>query len=72
MDRLSLVVNQVDQDCQVVPLGAYKMIPTHELISSPSFSGLKMSNITSLQNYAHLREPVHPEKKILIGRLNII
>lgn len=44
------------------------MIPTHELISNPSFTGLKMSNLTSLQHYAHLRDPVHPEKKILIGR----
>ena len=29
LDRLSIVVHQIDHDCQVVPLGAYKMIPTH-------------------------------------------
>jgi radial spoke head protein 9 len=29
LDRLSLVVHQIDHDCNVVPVGAYKMIPTH-------------------------------------------
>jgi len=29
LDRLSIVVHLIDDDCQVVPLGAYKMIPTH-------------------------------------------
>jgi radial spoke head protein 9 len=29
LDRLSLVVHQVDHDCLVVPVGAFKMIPTH-------------------------------------------
>jgi len=29
LDRLSIVVHQIDHDCQVVPLGAYKLIPTH-------------------------------------------
>ena len=43
LDRLSIVVHQIDHDCQVVPLGAFKMIPTHELISNPNFFGLKIS-----------------------------
>ena len=29
LDRLSCVVYQIDMECQIVPLGAYKMIPTH-------------------------------------------
>ena len=29
LDRLSAVVHQIDHDCNVVPVGAYKMIPTH-------------------------------------------
>lgn len=29
LDRLSIVVHLIDHDCQVVPLGAFKMLPTH-------------------------------------------
>lgn len=29
LDRLSLFVHLVSHDCSVVPLGAYRMIPTH-------------------------------------------
>jgi hypothetical protein len=43
LDRLAITVHLVDHDCQVVPLGAYKMLPTHELIKNPAFRGLKMS-----------------------------
>ena len=57
----------MDQDCQVVPLGAYKMLPTHELICDPTFRGLKMSHSTCLSNYVHLRAPIHQEKQTLIG-----
>ena len=60
LDRLSIVVHQIDRDCQVVPLGAFKMIPTHELILNPNFFGLKISEATSLKNYVHLRAPTHP------------
>lgn len=28
LDRLSILVHLVEQDCRVVPIGAYKMIPT--------------------------------------------
>jgi radial spoke head protein 9 len=67
LDRLSLVVHQIDQDCHVVPVGAYKMIPTHELIDNPAFLGLRVAQATALDHYAHLRAPTHPDKKILIG-----
>lgn len=29
LDRLSIVVSLIDDECQIVPIGAYKMIPTH-------------------------------------------
>jgi radial spoke head protein 9 len=67
LDRLSTVVHQIDFECQVVPLGSFKMIPTHELILNPSFQGLKIGEANKLENYVHLRGPEHPEKKILIG-----
>lgn len=29
LDRLSLLVSLISHDCSIVPLGAYRMIPTH-------------------------------------------
>ena len=68
LDRLSIVVHMIDHTCQVVPLGAYKMLPTHELIRDPCFKGLKMRSLTQPENYVHLRAPQHKEKQTLIGR----
>lgn len=42
LDRLSIVVYTIEDECQVVPLGAYKLAPTHELIRNPIFRGLKI------------------------------
>lgn len=67
LDRLSLLVHQVEHDCQIVPLGAYKMIPTHELVPNPNFRGLKIEQSKSLDSFVHLRAPELPEKKLLVG-----
>ena len=48
LDRLSLLITMISYDCGVVPLGAYRMIPTHEIISNPDFRGLKMSEAKNL------------------------
>lgn len=61
------MVNVIDDECQVVPIGAYKMIPTHELVVNPDFRGLKIQNSKSLDNYLHLRAPRLEEQKTLIG-----
>ena len=42
LDRLSLVVHQIDFDTAVVPIGAYKILPTLELVRNPNFRGLKI------------------------------
>ena len=66
LDRLSLVVNLIAQDTNIVPLGAYRMIPTHELVPNPDFRGLKVNESKKPENFVHLRAPCLPEKKILI------
>ena len=67
LDRLSLLVHQVDHDCQVVPLGAYKLLPTHQLAPNPNFRGLKIEQSKSLESFVHLRAPELPEMKLLVG-----
>lgn len=67
LDRLSIVVHGIDFECQVVPLGAYKLIPTNELVRNPNFKGLKIDQSKCLDNYLHLRQPQHYEKKLTLG-----
>lgn len=67
LDRLSVVVHIIDQECQVVPLAAYRMIPTHELVLNPNFKGLKIDQSKNLDNYVHLRQPRLPDQQLLIG-----
>ena len=67
LDRLSCVIHTISQDCCVVPLGAYRMIPTHELVANPDFRGLKINDSKNPENYVHLRCPKNQDKKILIG-----
>lgn len=66
---MSIVVSIIDNECQVVPIGAYKMIPTHELVANPDFRGLKIQNSKTLDNYLHLRPPQLEEQRTLIGML---
>ncbi len=66
LDRLSIVVHEIDESCQVVPLGAFKILPTHELVRNPNFKGLKIDQSKSLDNYVHLRHPNNYDKKLLI------
>lgn len=47
----------ISYDCSIVPLGAYKMIPTHELVENSEFMGLKVAEAKKAENYVHLRYP---------------
>ena len=72
LDRLSIVVHAIEDECQIVPFGAYKFAPTRELIRNPIFRGLKIEESKKLQNYLHFRKPNIKEKKLLIGTYQFI
>jgi len=65
-DRLATVVPHIEEDCQVVPFGALKLLPTHELIKNPAFRGLKIDEGGNLEHYLHFRKPHSKEKKPII------
>lgn len=46
LDRLSILIHSIAKDCNIVPLGAYR-IPTHELVLNPEFRGLKVNQSKS-------------------------
>lgn len=60
-------MSEIEHDCQVVPVGAFKMIPTHEIVKNPNFRGLKIEQSKSLDNYVHFRFPEDPDKALIVG-----
>lgn len=67
-DRLSYVVRNIEFDCSIVPVGAYKMIPIGEIRPNDNFSGLKEEELESLRSYMHFRPALTEDKKELIKR----
>jgi hypothetical protein len=68
LDRLSCVVHLIEEECQIVPVGAIKILPTHELIHNTAFRGLKIEEGAKLSSYLHYRKPKSEEKKLIIGK----
>jgi radial spoke head protein 9 len=62
LDRLAIVVHSIEHDCQVIPLGAVKMIPTHEIFKNKAFVGLTAEQAGRIESYVHFRKPESSEK----------
>lgn len=54
---MAYAVRAIEIDCQVVPIGAFKLTPTHELRYNESFKGLSYKDGGVLNNYQHFRNP---------------
>ncbi|CAD8128159.1 unnamed protein product [Paramecium sonneborni] len=63
LERLSYTVQQIEFQCASMPVGSYRLTPTHELIKKP-FTGIK----AELKNYQHFRTPTREDKQDLITR----
>ncbi|KAK7504863.1 hypothetical protein BaRGS_00003891 [Batillaria attramentaria] len=70
-DRLSSVIQEIEEDVRIVPRGAFIKTPTGEVISNRSFDGLTVSESAKLCNYMHFREPVVLTQKSLLQRANL-
>lgn len=68
LDRLSYVVRSIEHDCQVVPIGSFRMTPGNELVRNKVFEGLTMSALKDLKNFGHFRKVEQQDKKDLIHR----
>jgi len=67
LDRLSYTVRSIEVDCQLLPVGAIKMTPSHEIRYNESFAGLSIQDANKLEFYQHFRNVQIEEKK---NRLN--
>lgn len=68
LHRLSYVIMSIDHDTSVVPRGAYKITPIHELRSDGLFHGLDIKESPILNMWNHFRLPESKEKRELIDR----
>lgn len=60
--KLSYIVRQIDYDTSIVPEGALKLIPEHELRINKTFKGLKPEQLKNKKYFLHFR-PIIDEKK---------
>jgi|ETNmetMinimDraft_30_1059905.scaffolds.fasta_scaffold66724_1 radial spoke head protein 9 len=68
IDRLVFTVRAIEVDCQSVPIGAYKMTPSHEMRYDDEFKGLSIKNSNSLSFYQHFRNPQTTEKRDMMSK----
>ena len=45
----------IENDCQICPVGAFKMTPEHQVRRNEAFRGLALEDGLRLQNYLHFR-----------------
>lgn len=57
LERLSLLVQEIDFDTAAVPKGAHSLTDTQVIVPSNHFHGLDAAQATSLANYVHFRSP---------------
>eukprot|EP01017_Pseudomicrothorax_dubius_P042130 TRINITY_DN6833_c0_g1_i1.p1 TRINITY_DN6833_c0_g1~~TRINITY_DN6833_c0_g1_i1.p1 ORF type:complete len:278 (+),score=92.85 TRINITY_DN6833_c0_g1_i1:173-1006(+) len=68
LDRLAYVIRAIDIDCSVIPVGAFRLTPNHELRYNDEFRGLSIPESENLHNYMHFRNPQTIEKQEYIAR----
>lgn len=55
IDRVHYIVRAIENDCHVVPQGAYKLTTVHEIARNEAFKGLPLSEAFNLSHYSHFR-----------------
>ena len=55
LDRLSVVIHQIDRRCSALPRGALKYTPTHTVLFNEAFEGLSTEKAFDLTNWSHFR-----------------
>ena len=55
LDRVNFVVNAIENDCQISPVGAFKMTSAHQVRRNEAFKGLSCEASVCLSSYCHFR-----------------
>jgi radial spoke head protein 9 len=62
IDRLAYVVRAIEVECQIVPVGSFRLTPQHQLRYNDQFRGLDQKEALQMASYQHFRNPVSEEK----------
>ena len=65
-DRLLYTVHAIENDCNIVPQGAFRMNEDHEVERNASFRGLDSKGCFELSKYSHFRNCQNAIKKELL------
>ena len=65
-DRLLYVVMAIENDCQIVPNGAFRMTDAHEVERNVAFRGLPRDKCFDLGYYMHFRNVQSEAKRRLL------
>jgi radial spoke head protein 9 len=68
LERLAVVVRNIEADCQVVPEGAYVITPAQELGTNSQYKGLSRLELRDLGKFYHFRPVRTLEKRELLDR----
>ncbi len=63
IDRVHYLVRAIENDCQIVPSGSFKLTIAHEVARNESFKGLSQDQVFQLTSYSHFRNVQQKEKK---------
>lgn len=63
LDRLSYVVNRIEAECHIIPVGSVKFTPIHEVRPNEAFKGLNFDDSQDLSKYAHFAPITTKEMK---------
>lgn len=66
LDRLAYVVTAIENDTHIVPQGAFKLLPKHEIRRNVAFKGLGKDELKDLNKYLHFRNVQSADKKTLV------
>lgn len=68
LNRLSHVVNQIENNCAVVPKGSFKFTPLKETVRNEAFRGLSKDQAFQLANWQHFRTIEQADKVGIMQR----
>lgn len=66
-DRLAYTVLAIEQECQLAPIGAFKMVTCHEIRYNEQYRPSAPKDF-NLNQFAHFRYPQSSEAKKKIGK----
>lgn len=69
-DRLRYVVQAIENDCQVVPVGSFKMTAQHQVRRNEAYKGLPEKDSGNINQYLHFRNVQTEEKKKALDEPN--